>query len=183
MGKEWNTQEILKKGYSRVSFLSKLKYAGVSTEDLLELYQLFIRSCAEYCAVAFHSSLTDAEVRSLERLQSTCLKIILQESYVSYASALEMTGLDTLYDRRVERCLKFGLKSIRHPHNSRFFPLNPNLHDNHNDPLWRGKFYVNWDRTEDYRMSTIPYCQWLLNDHFSMKALPNNTKSKMKSTD
>ena len=33
-----NTQEILKKGYSRISFLTKLKYAGLTTEDLLEMY-------------------------------------------------------------------------------------------------------------------------------------------------
>ena len=122
-----NTQEILKKGYSRVSFLSKLKYAGVEVEDLLELYQLFIRSCAEYCAVAFHSSLTEAEARSSERLQSTCLKVILQENYLSYSTALKMTGLQTLYDRREARCLNFSVKSIKHPQNSRFFPLNPNL--------------------------------------------------------
>ena len=60
-----NTQEILKKGYSRVSFLTKLKYAGVQIEDLLHIYQLFIRSCAEYCSVAFHSSLTLSESASL----------------------------------------------------------------------------------------------------------------------
>ena len=121
-----NTQEILKKGYSRVSFLTKLKYAGEQVEDLLELYQLFIRGCTEHCAVAFHSSLTQNEIKSLERLQSTCLRIILQENYVSYSSALEMTGLQTLYDRREERCLNYGLKSIKHSQNSRFFPLNPN---------------------------------------------------------
>ena len=82
-----NTQEMLKRGYSRISFLTKLKYAGLKIEDLLEMFQLFIRSCAEYCSVAFHSSLTDAETKSLERLQSTCLKVILQDSYISYSNA------------------------------------------------------------------------------------------------
>ena len=96
-------------------------------EDLLEIYQLFIRSCAEYCAVAFHSSLTQKETKALERLQSTCLKVILQDDYVSYSSALEMTGLQTLYNRREERCLNYSLKSIKHNQNSRFFPLNPSL--------------------------------------------------------
>ena len=163
--------------------MSKLKYAGVVIEDLLELYQLFIRSCAEYCAVAFHSSLTNAQARSLERLQSTCLKVILQENYVSYSSALEMTGLQSLYERRVERCLNFSLKSIKHPHNSRFFPLNPNLQSDQNNPLWREKFYVNWARTDDYQMSALPYCQRLLNDHFATKSLPKNIKSQLKTTD
>ena len=190
-----NTQEILKKGYSRISFLTKLRYAGVKTEDLLELFQLFIRSCAEYCSVAFHSSLTAAESKSLERLQSTCLKVILQENYISYSQALEMTGLESLYDRRVAKCLNFSIKCTKHPRNSRFFPLNSNLEnsakcnlDSNLNPINdtqchdRGKeqFHVNHGRTEDYRMSAIPYCQRLLNSHFKDKKLPNNIKSKVK---
>ena len=174
-----NTKEILKKGYSRVSFLSKLKYAGVKIEDLLEIYQLFIRSCAEYCAVAFHSSLTQKETKALERLQSTCLKVILQDDYVSYSTALEITGLQTLYDRREERCLNYSLKSIKHTQNSRFFPLNPSL-QNDIDIREREHFIVNFAKTEDYRNSAIPYYQRLLNIHFSKKPLPKNIKSKFK---
>ena len=122
-----NTQEILKKGYSRITFLAKLKYAGVAIDDLFQMYQLFIRSCAEYCSVAFHSSLTESQKKSLERLQSTCLKVILQDNFISYSAALEMTGLETLFDRREKRCLDFSIKCIKHPQNSRFFPLNPSL--------------------------------------------------------
>ena len=161
----------------------------------MELYQLFIRSCAEYCSVAFHSSLTAAESKSLERLQSTCLKVILQESYISYSQALEMTGLESLYDRREAKCLNFSIKCTKHPRNSRFFPLNSNLEnsakchlDSNLNPINdeqchdRGKeqFHVNHGRTEDYRMSAIPYCQRLLNSHFKDKKLPPNIKSKVK---
>ena len=116
-----NTQEILKKGYSRISFLTKLKYAGVNIDDLIQMFQLFIRSCTEYCSVAFHSNLTESQSKSLERLQSTCLKVILQDNYVSYSAALEMTGLETLWDRREKRCLDFSIKCIKHSQNSRFF--------------------------------------------------------------
>ena len=94
-----------------------------------------------------------------------------------------MTGLETLYDRREARCLNFSVKSIKHPQNSRFFPLNPNLQNDQNDPLWREHFYVNWARTEDYRMSAIPYCQRLLNGHFATKTLPNRIMSKIKIND
>ena len=168
---------------------------GLKTEDLLEMYQLFIRSCAEYCSVAFHSSLTLAEAQSLERLQSTCLKVILQDSYNSYSEALKMTGLATLYNRREEKCLNFAVKCTKHPQNSRFFPLNPNIEnatkcpkDQHfvNDEQChdRGKehFCVNYARTEDYRTSSIPYCQRLLNSHFKNRDLPKNIKSKVTST-
>ena len=55
---EMNTKEICRKSYSRLSMLTKLKYIGTKVEDLLEINILFIQSIAEYCAVAFHSSLT-----------------------------------------------------------------------------------------------------------------------------
>ena len=41
-----NTKEICRKAYSRMSMLTKLKYVGVSTEDLIEIYILFIRIIA-----------------------------------------------------------------------------------------------------------------------------------------
>ena len=48
-----NTQEICKKAYFRLSMITKLKYVGTQTEDLINIYILFIRCCTEYCAVAF----------------------------------------------------------------------------------------------------------------------------------
>jgi hypothetical protein len=43
--------------------------------------------------------------------------------YINYESALEMTGLDTLRNRREKRCLNFSLKSAKHDRNQRLFPL------------------------------------------------------------
>ena len=77
--------------------ITKLKYVGVSIEDLLDIYILFIRSVTEYCAVAFHSSLTKEQSEKLEKIQKTSLKVMLGESYVSYSAALEMCNLQTLY--------------------------------------------------------------------------------------
>ena len=90
-----NTKELCRKAYSRMSMLSKLKYVGVKTEDLIEIYILFIRSSTEYCAVAFHSSLTVEQATYIERIQRTSLKVILGESYIDYPAALEMSGLDS----------------------------------------------------------------------------------------
>ena len=145
--------------------LTKLKYVGVGTEDLLNIYMLFIRSCAEYCSVVFHSRLTVEQSASIERIQKTCLRIILNESYVSYEAALEMTGLDTLHSRREQRCLDFSLKCLDHTKNSRLFPLNTGTNDDY--VRQRETVTVNWARTETYRMSAVPYCQRLLNKHFS----------------
>jgi hypothetical protein len=53
-----NTREICLKAFARMSLITKLKYVGVKTKDLIDIYKLFIRSLLEYCSVAFHSSLT-----------------------------------------------------------------------------------------------------------------------------
>ena len=76
-----NTKELCRKAYSRISMITKLKYAGVNTEDLLDVYVLFVRSLLEYCSAVWHSRLTVSQSSDLERVQKICLKIILGESY------------------------------------------------------------------------------------------------------
>ena len=147
--------------------LTKLKYAGVAIEDLIDIYILFIRSCIEYCSVAFHSTLTVEQITDLERIQKTSLKIILAEMYVDYNSSLEMCGLSTLFDRREKRCLDFALKCLNHPKHSRLFPLNPSIANENNEVRSREIFEVNFAKTGSYKKSTIPYCQRLLNNHFN----------------
>ena len=95
-----NCQEICRKAYSRLSMLIKLKYVGVKVEDLLDIYVLHISSVAQYCSVVFHSTLKGEQSNTIERIQRTCLKIILGDMYINYSSALEMSGLDRLSDRR-----------------------------------------------------------------------------------
>ena len=162
-----NCQEICKKAYSRLSLITKLKYVGVKTEDLIEIYILFIRSVTEYCSVVFHSRLTVEQSQKLENIQKTCLKIILGDSFVSYSAALEMCGLETLYDRRQKRCLNFALKCLEHPKNQRLFPLNSK--DSQHILREKEKFVVNFARTSAYQESTIPFCQNLLNKHSTKK--------------
>ena len=49
-----NTREICKRAYARMTMLTKLKYVGVPTPDLLDIYILYIRSLLEYCSVVWH---------------------------------------------------------------------------------------------------------------------------------
>ena len=79
-----NSRQICKSAYSQVSMLTKLKYVGVCTEDLLEIYRLFIRSKAEFMSVLWHSSLTSDEEKKIENTQKVCLKVVLQEMYINY---------------------------------------------------------------------------------------------------
>ena len=164
-----NTTEICRRAYSRMSMLTKLKYAGVSTADLLDVYKLFIRSITEYCSVCFHSSLTVGQATDIERIQKVSLKIILGGAYTTYTDALSITGLQTLHDRREKRCLDFATKCLKHPVHSRLFPLNNNQESHSADIRYREQFKVNFARTESYRKSAIPYCQRMLNSHYQTK--------------
>ena len=141
--------------------LSKLKYVGVSTEDLIEIYTLFIRSRAEYLSVVWHSSLTAQQTNKIENIQRTSLKIILGDNYVDYPAALEMTALENLSLRRQRRCLAFSKNSLKYPVGQSLFPKNL---DHGQNVRARETFVVNFAHTESYKKSAVPYCQQLLND-------------------
>ena len=160
-----NTSESSKKAYARVSMLTKLKYAGVKTEDLVHIYILYIRSVLEYCSVLWHSTLTGDQSQAIERVQKTCLKIILGTDYTSYSMALENCSLDTLSDRREDRCLQFGLKCLVHPVHKRMFPVNPVRNNAMHFTRNQEYFQVNKAKTYSYRLSTVPYIQRKLNEH------------------
>ena len=143
LGWDTNTKQICIKSYSRVQMLSKLKYAGINRDDLLQIYKLFIRSIPEYCSVAFHSSLTQKQSNKIEVIQATCLKIILGSDYIDYDSALKLCSLSTLYQRRERRLLKFAVKCANDKFNTHMFSVNSNPHN-------REMFQVNPARTSRY---------------------------------
>ena len=143
------------KAFSRVQMLSKLKYAGIKREDLLDIYKLFICPLTEYFSVVFHSSLTQAQSKKIELVQSTCLKIILGSDYENYNSALKICSLTPLHDRRSSRMLTFALKCTSDKFNKSIFPLNTN-------PNNKEAFQVNFARTNKYLKSAVPQCQRLL---------------------
>ena len=91
--------------------------------------------------------------------------MILGDNYISYEAAMEMCGLESLSQRRENRCLKFGIRCSRNITTSAIFPCNPTT-DTHN--IRKREFYkVNSSRTEFYKKSAIPYIQRKLNDHMA----------------
>ena len=143
--------------------LSKLKYAGMKTEDLIDIYIPHKRSVTEYCSTAFHSSLTVEQDKKLEAIQKISLKVILGDMYISYEASCEMAGLKTLDSRRSERSLSYGLKAVKHPENKQKFPHKQveSLHT----LRAREKYHVNFARTEAYKRSAVPTIQSMLNAH------------------
>ena len=84
-------------------------------------------------------------------------------AYADYENALQVTGLKTLHTRREERCLKYGLKAIKHNLLRDMFPVK----SVENNPNLRGHeaYHVNFAHTEAYKQSAIPTIQRMLNKH------------------
>ena len=171
---EKNTREMCKRAYARITMLTKLKYVGVDTIDLIHIYILYIRSVVEYCSVVWHSTLTKQQNQNIENIQKLSLKIILGQEYSSYESALECTGLESLSQRRENRCLKFALQSLTHPIHRKMFPVNPQILNNQHATRNTEHFMVNKAKSESYKQSAIPYMQRMLNKYVQKQQTSKN---------
>ena len=154
-----NTDFIVKQAYKRMILLHRLFKFKMATEDMIEIYTLYIRSILESSAVVWHSSITQEEVIELERVQKVALRIILRNEYEHYENALTLTGLDTLEQRRRSLCNKFAINCTRNSKTSNMFPLNPSSVDTRH----HGKYLVQQATTSRLKDSAIPYMQRLLN--------------------
>ena len=102
-------EAIRKKMTSRIWVLRHLGHRGFTKDELLKVYLACILPIHDYCSNVYHSSLTQAQSNTLERLQARALKAIFGYEY-SYRSLLELTELKTLHARREARALAFAQK-------------------------------------------------------------------------
>ena len=112
------------------------------------------------CKEVWHSSITQGEEIQFERVQKVALRIILKEDYEDYESALNLTGLQTLKERRTYLCKQFAIKCTQNEKTREMFPLNPSSLDSRHFE----KYFVQHAATSRLRDSAIPYMQRLLNE-------------------
>ena len=156
-----NTKDLVKRANQRMEILRKVAGFCDSQQDLKEIYILFIRSILEQSAVVWHSSITEEQKESLERVQKSALRIILGHNYSSYQNALNKMDLQTLEERRETLCLNFARKCIKHEQLKQMFPLNnPNRQMN---TRHKEKYKVEFANTGRLQKSPIIYMQKLLN--------------------
>ena len=151
-----NTADLTRRAYSRMLILKNLVKFDVPLADLVQIYNLYVRSVAEQSAVVWHPSITKGEQRDLERTQKVAMKIILGQDYVSYEQSLKLTGLETLAARREKLSLNFAKKCAKNKATQWMFPLNTHIIQTRNPE----KFRVTRARLAN---SAIPYMQRLLN--------------------
>ena len=88
------------------------------------------------------------------------LRVILNQNYVSYQDALNLTGLKTLKERRTELSLKFAKKCTGKEETMGMFPLNNAAQKTRNYQNYK----VTSARTSRLAKSAIPSMQRQLNN-------------------
>ena len=91
-----NCSILIKKVNARIQLLGKVWTFGSSCEEMVHLWKLFCRSILEQTCVLWDSGLTKQNKNDLERTQKTFSKLLLQENYANYKSALDLFQLETL---------------------------------------------------------------------------------------
>jgi hypothetical protein len=152
-----NTSYLVKRANARMRLLHKL----------VCIYILYVRSILEQSCQVWHSSLTLENFQDLERVQKNALRIILQENYLSYSNALDITGIPTLFERRAQLCLKFAKSCLKNEEMRNIFPTNDV--PSNMETRFREKYKVTASRTERLKNSAVPYMQRLLNQDAAKK--------------
>ena len=73
----------------RLFILYTLRKFGAPVEDMLAVFQTYIRPILEYACAVWHPALTKQQSHQLERIQKRSCKIILGNNYQDYQSALQ----------------------------------------------------------------------------------------------
>ena len=159
-----NTENIIRKSYTRMWILRNLKRFGAEEQELVDTYIQQIRSITEMACPAWNGGLTQQEQRGLERIQRTAMAIIRGDKHTTYQEALDHFGMDKLEVRRETLCLKFALKAYRNPKFTKWFaPNTPEVNTRSIQlPLKEIRF-----RTSRFKSSPIPYLTRLLNNHLT----------------
>ena len=116
-----NTQNILKKAYSKMYMLHRLNKLGCDKKDMIEVLKQHILSLAEQAVPFWGPLITKAESHMIEGILKTGLHIILQDKYISFRNALKKTRLKSLADRRKDIIFRFAKQSERSERFSEWF--------------------------------------------------------------
>ena len=138
--------------------LVRFKNRGAKQEQLLTLYQLKIRSIAEFAAPAFHGALTAQQSNELEMVQKKAFAIILGARYRNYSNALALLDQETLSSRRLKLCNNFSQKCIKNEKHADIFPRKEGTKTRHTKTFIEPKC-----KTSRYYNSAVPYLTRLLN--------------------
>ena len=150
---------MVKKAYSKLWILKRLKKEGASLDDLKDVFIKQIRSILEFGVPVWNCSITLDEVTDIERVQKAFLYITLGEKYYRYESALEIMELETIEERRLQLCRTFATRAYKHPKHTMWFQQKMGAKTRSSKP----ELKIPLARLDRYKGSPIPYLTSLLN--------------------
>ena len=116
-----NTKYIIKKAYSRMWIIRRLKALGASRTRLIDVLNKQVISTLLLAVPAWDCLLTKQERIDLERVLKTGLRIIWGSEYSTFDQVLKEGKLKTLQQIRTKIVEKFVRKSIKHEKFSNWF--------------------------------------------------------------
>ena len=150
-----NSDQLVRKGYQRMTILRKLYDFNLPLEDLVTIYNSYIRSILEYNLNVWFSSISNEERENIERVQRVACKIILKDDYINYKDALDRLNIQNLSDRRQMLACRFANKCVKSDRFKGLFPVNDNRSAD--------KYVVKFAHTDRLKDSSIPAMQRILN--------------------
>ena len=106
--------------------LHKLYEFNVPDSEMVNIYNLIIRSVLKQSCAVWHYNLSGEDIVDLEQVQKVACKVILKDRYIDYSHALEYLNLENLRSRREKLYLKFAKKCLKFEKSRGMFPLNTN---------------------------------------------------------
>ena len=144
-----------------MQLIRKVWSFGSNTEEMVHLWKVFCRSVLEQTCVVWDRRLSCENREDLERTQKSFAKLVLEEDYQNYQSALEKLNLETLDTRRKQLALKFAKNSIEDGILNDLFPKKVKFHTMKTRKT--EIFNVNHANTKRYKNSPIVTMQQMLN--------------------
>ena len=150
----WNdhVEELVKNAGRKLYFLTQLKRARVTPQDLVAFYCACVRSSLDYACAVFHFSLPQYLQTELERIQKRALFTIYPG--LSYAEALVEAGIESIQDHQRQLSINLFSAISENPDNKLNKLVPPIINSNYNLRKTR-KFRVPVAKTKRFAESFI----------------------------
>ena len=151
---EQNTDSMVKRAYSKLWILRRLKAMGTESSTLRLVYFRHIRCILEFGVPAWNGAITKKQASKIERVQKVVLHIIYGNN-LSYRKLCKKFKLEILSQRRERLCVNFAKKALKNKKFKDWFKVNSNNSGT--------KFAPTIARTTRLKKAPIPYLTRLLN--------------------
>ena len=160
---KWDSQctEMIRKATKCTWVIRRMKNLGVRQSLLVDYWKSEGRVMLEYACPVWHSGLTLAQARSLDRAQRVAMAAITGRWERSHTAQLQELGLERLKTRRHRICKTFAERTAKDSRHQHMFKINPNSRTR-GDKV--NKYCEITTRTRTYHKSALPYLTRQLNN-------------------